>query len=155
MVVSVVNFDRAPKLVSFSNNCSHFKLEIKKSASVRSPLTFGLILGNLSLWSSDWGSVENYGGSSAVVPDWQVSPVWLQSVVRASEHAANVVGVVFRRIEVCVIPDENWHLHFHLSYRNGSSHQSIFVALISFCVEFLNGLSGFDSEILAQRSKFI
>ena len=46
-----------------------------------------------------------------MVSDGQVSPVGLESVGRSSEHASNVVSVVFGRVEVSVVSYENRHSH--------------------------------------------
>ena len=57
VISSVANFNGATLLISLTNNCSHFQLEIHESAIVES--WYFAVRRGLTSWSSDWGSIEN------------------------------------------------------------------------------------------------
>ena len=43
-----------------------------------------------------------------MVTHWQVEPVGLESVICSTEHYTDIVGMVFGRVEICVISDFGW-----------------------------------------------
>lgn len=112
MISSITNFDGATLLVSLTNNGSHFQLEIHESAIIEA-WCFAVRRG-LTSWSSDWGSIENNGGCSTMIANWDMQPVWLKSIVDTSEHHTDVMGVVLGRVEIGVVSDEDWHSHLLL-----------------------------------------
>ena len=72
----------------------------------------------------------------------QVSPVWLESVLRISEHTTDVVSMILGRIKVSVVSDEDWHAHLNLVILNAEQ---------GFFFELLFQLRGSFSEDLLER----
>jgi hypothetical protein len=70
VISSVANFNGATLLISLTNNCSHFQLEIHEFAIVES--WYFAVRRGLTSWSSDWSSIENNWGGSAVVANWDM-----------------------------------------------------------------------------------
>ena len=79
-----------------------------------------------------------------MIANWQVKPVGLNSVVRSSDHAADVIRVRVRRVEVCVITNKNWHLHLYIRSREHA------LSFLSVCQNF----AAFFEDVLQSGSHF-
>ena len=44
-----------------------------------------------------------------------MEPIRLQRVIWPSEHASNIEGVVFRRVEIGIVSDKNRHAHLNVA----------------------------------------
>ena len=71
----------------------------------------------------------------------QVSPVWLESVLRISEHTTDVECMILGRIKVSVVSDEDRHSHLNLMVLNAEQ---------CFCFRLLFQLRGSFSEDLLE-----
>jgi hypothetical protein len=109
MVRGVGQLYRVAESARFSNDCSHFKLEVKSFNF--GPLGSLRIQGDLTLWSDNILWANNDCGGSSMIADWEMKPVRLESIVWSSDHDSYVVSMVLARVEVCVISYIDWHSH--------------------------------------------
>ncbi len=75
MVRGVGQLHRVADGARFTNNCSHFKFEVK-SLALR-PCGCLRILCNLTLWSNDIMRADDDSGGSSVIAYWEMKPVRL------------------------------------------------------------------------------
>lgn len=95
----------------------------------------------LSFWSSDVGSTDYHRWSSSMVSDWNMLPIFTESILRTSKEASNIVSMVIGRVEVSVIPNFGWQVHLSFGLFNKSMF--ILVSLKSSIVFGKKGSQGF------------
>ena len=152
MIFCIFYLDWRSKLITSTNDGSHFELEIKSHALRPG---WSLSVGRyLTLWSSNRSSINHNGRSSSVIANWQMEPIWLECIVFTSEHDADVHGVVLGRIEISVVSNEDWHGHFDgVNVVNCLGDQVI--GWLWTIDEILDSLSCFNSEVFTEGSKSV
>lgn len=91
-----------------------------------------------------------------MVAHWQVEPVGVESICWISEHAADVEGVIFAGVKVCVISNHSWHAHLNIVDVKETFLLQVFRKdVTSLSEHFLNGLTSLNACSLAESHKFI
>lgn len=90
-----------------------------------------------------------------MVTDWDMRPIWLQSVIRSPHHNTNIVRMTLRRVEIRVVPDEHWHGHDCAGCVLHRSGKRILVSGVCTGEQFLYLISRLNSKSNAQGSKII
>lgn len=108
--------------VWITDECSQLELNVESAAGLVSWLIWlRWVEDDLSVRSADWSARDDDGGCTSVVTDWKVGIVLLESVGWATEHGANVEGVVDSREEISVIANLHWEVHLNpASWNQGS-----------------------------------
>ncbi len=90
-----------------------------------------------------------------MVANWEVEPVRLNGLLDTSDHHTDVVGVILAGVKVCVISDEDGHVHFEtFGFENRSCLQ--WCAQTAFGAEnLLKTSANLESISLSECSEFV
>ena len=99
---------------------AHFTLKVQEAggAELAARLGIGLVSLQLPLWPYHRGAADHHGRGATVIGHGQMQPVGLQGVLRRPEHAAAIVRVLARSVEVCEVADVGWQVHLRGSARH-------------------------------------
>ena len=88
----------------------HFHFKVKKFA--RSKHRWRIRVGPLlAVGPLKWRARDHHRGRTAMVPHGQMQPVGQESVIRITEHGADVGGVTDGRVKVGVVADFRRKVH--------------------------------------------
>lgn len=153
MVTSIVYLDRSTHFVATSNNSAHFQFEVHALAVRESGVD--LVSTDLTSGAANRGTVNDDRRGTTMVTNGQVQPVGLDSVVGATNHHTNVVGMIVAGVKVSVIVDVDGHGHLNTLNGHHERFHRVAVALFGTGEKSLKGLTNFETEALSMGSESV
>ncbi len=155
MFPCVIDLDGFSQLIRTSSQ-KRTNLHLKVQSFTLTKTGFsGILCLNLSSGPVELGSTDNNWWWSSMITNWNVEPVLIKRILRASNDRSDVEGMCTWWIIVCVVADFDWYVHVDfLNFVKKLTFQIRFVFNCGIDSEnVLNGCSCLDPVLSAEAHK--